>query len=1005
MDLPAALAQQLRGFERRLCALETAAALLGGAAGILLTYLALFLSDRLWDTPPGLRILFTGGSGLGCAAAAAVWTRFWLWRRRDTRELARLVQRRFSRLGDRLLGAVELANGENVPAGVSPALCRAAIQQVAQEAARYDFTQAVNRRRTRWLGAACVGLAALAAVPAFLFPQAGRNTLSRWLQPFKPVARYTFVRLADLPARQVVPHGEPFEIACVLDPASRWQPVSASCRFENQPRLDARISGGCALFKLPGQTHPGTLTIRIGDVARDIAIVPVFRPELVAVTADVTPPAYLQRPAARTAIAGGAARFVEGSLVALTGRANRPLSAASVERDAARTPLAVKAEAFATEPRPAGHYRLSRFTWTDTYGLTGAAPYDLDIATEPDAAPTVECRAAGRSIAILEDEAVTFETAAADDYGLRNLWLEWNLAADPRQAAAGTAVTTGTVTLATGGSETRTLEAPYTFSPVALHVPEESTVQLVARSVDYFPGRVPTTSRPCRIYVLSRAQHARLVEQQMQQVQARLEDLAREEERLEQANSELRKQPPEQATAERRAAALRENEQAERENARNLDQLARDVAGLTKEALRNRDIGEQTLARWNEMALSMEQTAQGDMQQAAGALQEARTTPEPQGQDQKLDKAVAAEQRALEAMRAMESGINKSLEQMAAQNFINRLRAAAGKERGLAGAVREIQPQALGLEVAQLPPAARAVLDQSAAQQDENRTQTGNIAEDLAGFFNRTREEIYQAIAADMADKHVVDAMTQVAGGLRANRIGEVLTEAGRIEQQLTAWADRLDAAQQQGGGGGGGGGGDNQRQVDVETLLALMRLRVQEEALREHTRQLDRGRDANPAYEADSRRLGDKQGELAQVTRPLERRARDAEVRRFIEKIGGEMQNTSMFLRRPQTDQETIAVQTEIIELIARAINSTSKQQSQSLAQSLQQQMGLSRSGGGSNQGGTTDRANAAAGGQPGGAGGEAHEVQKTGGADPGLPEEYREALEAYFHQVEEKP
>ena len=48
------------------------------------------------------------------------WTSRWVFHRRDTRALARLVQRRYRRLGDRLLGIVELADEEKRPAYFRP---------------------------------------------------------------------------------------------------------------------------------------------------------------------------------------------------------------------------------------------------------------------------------------------------------------------------------------------------------------------------------------------------------------------------------------------------------------------------------------------------------------------------------------------------------------------------------------------------------------------------------------------------------------------------------------------------------------------------------------------------------------------------------------------------------------------------------------------------------------------------------------------------------------------
>ena len=131
LELPESVRRQLAGFARRLCLVETMFAVLGGVGGLLAAYFVLFLSDRFWDTPVWLRVLLAAAGTLGVAAFAGLWAHRWVWRRRDERAMASMVQRRYPRLGDRLLGIVELADATKRPPNVSPALCRAAMQQVA----------------------------------------------------------------------------------------------------------------------------------------------------------------------------------------------------------------------------------------------------------------------------------------------------------------------------------------------------------------------------------------------------------------------------------------------------------------------------------------------------------------------------------------------------------------------------------------------------------------------------------------------------------------------------------------------------------------------------------------------------------------------------------------------------------------------------------------------------------------------------------------------------------
>ena len=65
VTLPQELRQKFVDLERRLWTLETVVAVCSVLAGLILSYLILFLSDRLWDTPVWLRVIISaGGAGV-----------------------------------------------------------------------------------------------------------------------------------------------------------------------------------------------------------------------------------------------------------------------------------------------------------------------------------------------------------------------------------------------------------------------------------------------------------------------------------------------------------------------------------------------------------------------------------------------------------------------------------------------------------------------------------------------------------------------------------------------------------------------------------------------------------------------------------------------------------------------------------------------------------------------------------------------------------------------------
>src|SRR5271154_7196466 len=123
--LPEALRQQFAQVEHRLWRVESTVTICCVVGGLMASLLGLFVSDRLWDTPAWLRLTLLLCGLATAALAALVWARRWVWQRRDLKSLANLVQKKYRRLGDRLLGIVELANEERHNSNFSPALYHA----------------------------------------------------------------------------------------------------------------------------------------------------------------------------------------------------------------------------------------------------------------------------------------------------------------------------------------------------------------------------------------------------------------------------------------------------------------------------------------------------------------------------------------------------------------------------------------------------------------------------------------------------------------------------------------------------------------------------------------------------------------------------------------------------------------------------------------------------------------------------------------------------------------
>ena len=677
LTLPAALTRQFDNLRHRLWRFDALVAASGAAGSLLLAWMLQFASDRLWDTPVALRIFIALCGWAGFAFFAWRYGSRWIWRRPSVRALAITVQKCHRRLGDRLLGIVELSDPAARPSNFSPELCRAAIDQVAGEASAFDFDRAAGERRPRQWLSGFLALAFVALLIAWCAPGAGWNALLRWLWPAAGVARYTFVTIEALPDHLVVPQGEPFEVAVRLAPDTHWRPREARAHFDGSPAVQSPVGNGTATLHFQGQTQQRVLWISIGDVTRSMDITPAVRPDLRQLTVRLQLPAYLQYPPIEQRIDTGSLNFLPGTDATFSGQAERSLASAAVRDEPA--PIKIDGSRFTTAPILLELERDFAFTWRDTLGLDGPAPAVVHVVPHEDEPPQVDLRGLPAAIAVLPEETVPIDVAATDDYGVCRLTIAWQTgAATPDQAPG----PLHEIKLADGQPQARSLTGHYDFCPAVLQIQPDTTILVRGLAIDYYPRREPATSPLYRIHVLSREAHARLVHDEFEKLAEQLEELTRRQEAILQSGQAVRSQPAQKLANDDSARRLAEQSGEQTETASRLKDLAAQTAALLTEAMRNPQISQDTLKDWANRTEQMNQIATGPMPAAAKSLDTAGAAANQRPQN--LDHALAAEQQTLDALRQMEKDAANSLDRLMAQTLAARLRRAAGTERDIA---------------------------------------------------------------------------------------------------------------------------------------------------------------------------------------------------------------------------------------------------------------------------------------------------------------------------------
>jgi len=917
-----------------------------------------------------------------------------VWGHQSIRGLAVIVQKRYRRLGDRLLGIVELADPAARPPNYSPELCQAAIAQVAGEASSFDFDEAAEgRAHFRYCITALVVIGVVAEL--FTVREAGFNALQRWLWPMAEIERYTFVTINALPDHLVVAQGEPFDISVGVASSSFWHPGTARSYFDGQSATEARITDGAATFHYPGQTQKRALHIAVGDVTRTMRIEPEIRPDLREARVKLALPDYLQYPPLEEKIEGGGLAFLPGTTATFTGEAVRELGSARLEGEKG-TALAIDGSRFKTGPMLLEMERDVTFTWQDSLGLAGATPYSIHLTPREDAPPNIEVRGLEAAIGILPEETVPIDLVATDDYGVRRVAFAWQTASASPDDPPGTI---HEIKVADGKPQALTVTGHYDFSPTILNIPEETTVLVRGLATDYFPSREPTSSPVYRIHVLSRESHAMLVHDQFDKMLAQLEDLTRREEGILQAGKGVRAQAPDKLAGDESAQKLAEQSGEQKENAGQLKNLASQMAAMLAEAMRNPLISADTLKEWANHVEQLNQIASGAMPTAAKSLDAARGDAGERAAQ--LDEALAQEQAILSAMLEMEKKGNESLESLMAQTLAARLRRAAGTEREIAGDFLKMLPDTIGMTAAELPDGAREMVESMTARHDAVTVEADRLQQEISRLFDRTNLNRYGDVAHEMDSTKTIDELTGL-GKLVKQDIGvQSIDGARHWGDQFDKWADRLSASDKSQASGSPGGQGGAAAQL--QALLALMRLRQAQDQLRDQTSALDEQKESNPDYASGAQDAASRQGAMRDEVEGM-REAPGSPPE--LGAVGKSMGDAAGLLGKPETGKATTNAQTDALNLLDAVIEQEAKKSGQSAASLMAMMgMGAGSGGNGSTAGGTTDKPNAPVGGSREGGAPDERTVIQAGGIDnSALPGEFRDAIENFQHTIERR-
>ena len=621
LKIPDRMRSKLERYQRKIWTVKLIEGVCAAAFGLLISYLVVFVLDRFVDTSSTARlaILLAGCVGVG------LWLPWmmhrWVWKSRKLEQVARMLKINHPRLGDYLLGIIELVNNRSFD-GTSESLCRAALEQADRETSERDFSDAVPYpTHKRWAMIAGVPLL-IAAVVLVVVPAAGGNAMARWLMPWSNIDRFTFTRIQPLPEKMVVPLAEQTPLVAALTGESRWRPDSGAIivegnRFEAD-RSDANKAHGDQFdFQLPPLNAPANVLVRVGDVRETIALDPQPRPELSALTATIELPEYLQRTKPlRKDIRGGALTTLVGSTVAFHAVATRDLQSATVDG----VNLQPEGNSIQTSSINIAQPRVLEMQWLDAMGLSAKTPLKLKLRCAEDAPPELTCRDLVQQHVIMEKDLLTFKVDADDDFGVKTIGLQWE--GKPADTSAAEPANGEKIVFA-GNPEAEAVESiTATFSPERESI-EPQTIELRLFAEDYLPGRERVYSAPFTVFVLSEDEHAIWMTRRLDEWFKQSLETYEQEQQLYKHNLAIRNMDAEELDRPEVRRRIKAQAAAEESQSRRLGALTKSGSKLVTEAARNGQFGVDHLEKLAEMIQALKDIEENRMPSVADLLKKA----------------------------------------------------------------------------------------------------------------------------------------------------------------------------------------------------------------------------------------------------------------------------------------------------------------------------------------------------------------------------------------------
>jgi len=915
--LPENLKNKIISFEKKLLFTETSITISSSILSIALPFLILFISDRIFDTSKITRTILAA-----CALSLSSmyifnWLDKWVFRRRSYSNIAIIIQKKFKSLGDKLQGAVELASEENKNL-YSEELRQAALLQIAKETEKLDFLKAIDRKKTRKFVILSLviliitGLIAKFATPAFF------NSFKRLIIPFSNTQRFTFVIPEQIPEKLIVPIEENFNLTIQLSKSTISKPQTGVAELLGNKVSSKKISDKYT-FNFPGISNQSLISLRIGDWRKKITVIPVYRTSPIEIYADIIYPEYIGKND-KNPISGSKIRVLANSKLTVSGKYSRPLNSIKAELDNKILPSEINKNFFSTSEISAPQNTSELILCAkDNYGLEQKPPTILKIESIEDALPQVELSGIPHTSAIITKDVLELQLFANDDFGLKYAALEFSILKKNNNSDWEIERKFRKTFPLNSNTQTQTFKQHFLFSPDSESIDPGKLIIIKMLAKDFRPNSPESFSDEKCIYILTPEEHFKILSERLKELLDKMQSLKYSE------NENLQNNIKVSESDSKKLQDLNEEVlqilQNETTNKEYTSQIANETANILKEAFKNPLFSDETASQWIEILSGLHELQENDFPKSCKTLKNAVE------KSQRKNELSNAQKIQSEIVKKLDDLINQSesaISEAMAANFAARLKKEAENEKKLQSQLEDTIKISAGINIKNLTPEIINLLEKHNSTNSNISSNVLEIKSDLKAVYKRRPLQTYQIILSDMENEKIEKVFSQNQNLIAENKLYEALVKCRHLEEKLTEWAELIEElskskSQLE----------SNQKlKVPTEVIAALMRALIKETQLRKKTKELNAEKEKQN-YGENCSNLSNEQNLIKNILEKTKNKAiqKIPELIKTLDKITKPMTDAENLLKKMKTDAETVAAETEAVELISELLSGISKE------------------------------------------------------------------------------